>query len=131
MAFRTVEITKPSELHVDRGFLRIEQEGSSVAIALEDIANLIMCGPSIRISGGALAVLAENEVMVVFCDRNHKPSGILASLESNSRQALLAQRQAAMPRELKDMLWARIVEKKIENQARCLELLDRYGSREG
>ena len=90
-----------------------------------------MCGPSIRISGGALAVLAENEVMVVFCNKNHKPSGILASLESNSRQALLAQRQAAMPREFKDMLWARIVEKKIENQARCLELLDRYGSREG
>lgn len=89
MPFRTVEVTRPSELHVEKNQLRIEQDEGVVTVALEDITNLVLCGVGIRISAGALAVLAHESVMVVFCDSNHRPSGILTPVESNSRQALV------------------------------------------
>lgn len=40
MSFRTIEITKPSEIHIVKNQFKIKQEERKVKIPLEDIDNL-------------------------------------------------------------------------------------------
>ena len=50
MAYRTLEITRPSELHVREDQLIIEQEEGIASVALEDLHNIVCMGANIRIS---------------------------------------------------------------------------------
>ncbi len=128
MAFRTVEINEPAELHVDEGQLTIQRDIGTLRIPLEDIACLMLGGPSIRISSMGLSILAEKEVAVTFYGRNFKPTATLQALYGNARQSLTAKQQVWLPQECNDALWTRIVERKIENQARVLSILGLTGA---
>lgn len=87
MAFRTLEITKPSELHVQEGQLTIEQEERVVRVPLEDIHNIICIGANIRISTMALSKLTEREIAVLMLDEKYRASGIVIPVDANARQA--------------------------------------------
>lgn len=125
MGFRTLEINSPAELHIRKGQLEVSQEAGTALLAVEDLENIILAGPGIRLSSNALAKLAEADVMVVCCGSDYIPSAVLTSTAPNTRQALLGRQQIAMPQEMKDELWQRIVACKIENQARVLSILGR------
>ena len=123
MGYRTIEINKPTELHIRKGQLEITQEEGSALVALEDLAGLVLAGPDIRVSSLALSALAEWEVAVVICGAKQMPTAHLIPDTANARQALLARRQVYMPDELRDALWQRLIVRKIENQARTLAIL--------
>ena len=54
MAFRSVEISNPAELHMKNNQLQIEQNERILQIPLEDITQITCIGPDIRISTMAL-----------------------------------------------------------------------------
>ena len=57
MAFRTIELSKPAELHVEKHQLMIRQETDKVSIPIDDILHITCLGPDIRISTLALSKL--------------------------------------------------------------------------
>jgi len=62
VVFRTIEISNPAELHVEKHQLLIIQEEGTVRIPLDDIIHITCSGPNIRVSTLALSAiqLAEN-----------------------------------------------------------------------
>ena len=123
MGFRIVEISRPGELHVQKGQLQIEQEEGQCSIPVEDIMCLLFTGTNIRISTMALTILAEAGVQVILCNTNNMPSAILTPAEGNYQQSLVMYKQIEMDLEMKNAMWTKIVRRKIENQAEALKIL--------
>ena len=102
MAFRTLEISNPAEIHVRRGQLEITNEEGIILIPLEDLATIICSGANIRISTMAQAQIAENGISMMIIDEKYHPSCILIPMQSNFRQALVMRNQCAMTAEEKN-----------------------------
>ncbi len=133
--FRILEITQPSELHVTSNQLTIEQQiepkkKQRVSIPLEDLELIICTGSNIRISTMALSVMSENKIAVVIIGKDYLPSSILLPYDANVRNASIAKSQLNMNIEIKNAIWQKIIQKKIENQAKCLTLLGIDGTKD-
>ena len=48
MPFRTLEISKPAEVHVCKGQLVVTNEEGTISIPLEDLSTIVCSGPNIR-----------------------------------------------------------------------------------
>lgn len=59
---------------------------------------------------------------VLYCGSNHMPNGLALPLGAHSRHAEIVEHQLAISKPLRNQVWKRIVIKKIENQAKALEL---------
>lgn len=130
MAFRTLEITKPSELHVQEGQLTIEQEERVVRVPLEDIHNIICIGANIRISTMVLSKLTEREIAVLMLDEKYRASGIVIPVNANARQAEVMNKQIEFDDLYKAEIWHEIIQTKILNQSRALTILGLKGADE-
>jgi len=96
---------------------------NTVKVPLEDLEQIIFTGANIRISTMALSVLSENKIGVVIIGQDYMPSSILLPYDANVRNAQTAMCQLTMNDEFKNLLWQKIIIRKIENQAKCLTLL--------
>lgn len=57
---------------------------------------------------------------ILFCGSNHMPNGLALPIGAHSRHAEIVEHQLTISKPLRNQLWAKIVRRKIENQARCL-----------
>ena len=130
MAFRIVSIENPAEVHVANGQLLVEQDDRSVTVPVNDMVMLVVSGPNIRMSTMAQTMLADAHVIICHLGRNHHPSALTIPMVANFRQTKVAYEQVGASQELKDLLWQRIVTRKIENQARALAILGLEGAEE-
>lgn len=133
--FRILEITKPSEVHVTANQLTIEQElepknKQKFSIPLEDLELIICSGSNIRLSTMAFSVLSENKIGVVIIGKDYMPSSIVLPYDANVRNASIAKIQLNINADIKERLWQKIIQKKIENQAKCLTLLGLDGTKD-
>lgn len=124
MARRTICIQSPSKLSIRHNSLCIQQGSDKVAeIPLEEIWVLILDTPQISITSAALSRLIHAGVGTMTCGTDHLPNGLLLPLGAHSRHAAIVEQQLAMSLPLKKRLWQQLVVRKIENQAKVLELL--------
>lgn len=128
MAFRTIEISNPAEIHIRKGQLQIEQESGLVTIPLEDISQIFCIGSDIRISTMALSKLAISKVTLTTLDEKYLPTAMVIPFEGNARQSQLMHLQVSCGEECKRRIWENIVCKKISNQARALSILGLEGA---
>ncbi len=81
MSFRTLEITEPSEIHIKNHQLEITQEGKDlIRIPIEDLAQITVIGPNIRLSTMDLSILSQNHVSITTLDEKYLPTGIVLPL---------------------------------------------------
>lgn len=121
MTFRCVMISKPSYLQVAKLQLQITQGQDKFTVALEDIACIIINHYAISLTVGLLSECAENNIVVISCDKTHLPNGIFHSYLPHSRQNLVLQTQLNLSQPFKKRLWQSVIEQKITNQAASLE----------
>ena len=65
---------KPLELQVSNGQLLVEQEERSVAIPVNEMVMLVVCGAAIRLSTTPQTLLADNNVIILHLGKYHHPS---------------------------------------------------------
>lgn len=130
MAFRTVEISNPAEIHIKNSQLQIEQENGTATIPIEDIATIFCVGPNIRISTMALSRLSQNKVTLITLDNKYLPTSLILPYEGNSRQSQIMHKQISLTTQKKLKIWIEIIKRKISNQARCLAILGIDGADE-
>ena len=92
-------------------------EASETIVPFDEIESVIVHTPEASYSNGALVELARRGIPLVSCDENHTPVAWLWPAEANYEQGRRMVAQAAMPSDLRDALWARIVRTKLEAQA--------------
>lgn len=124
MAYRHIVIRKPSKLSTrDEQLLIIQDE--TFRIPLEDICTLTLEEPAITITSALLSKCIEYHVEIIVCDKKRMPSGVLQPFHQHSRQKVVLETQLGLAKPFKKRIWKQIVIRKLENQARCLELLNK------
>lgn len=122
MAYRHIVIRNPAKLSTSHEQLVIKQD-ESIKIPLEDIVTITLEDPAITITNGLLSKCTEYHVELIVCDRKRMPSGIVQPFHRHSRQKQALDMQLLLGKPFKKRIWQKIVIRKLENQARCLELV--------
>lgn len=129
MAFRTLEITSPTEIHIKNYQLELSQENhETIYIPIEDLAQITTIGPNIRLSTMDLSILSQNHVAVTTLDEKYLPTAIVLPFEGNSRQSQLIHQQVEFGQLKYQELWLQIIKQKISNQSRALSILGFSGA---
>ena len=121
----TVTIGTPKYLCVqDRCLVIKERHEDKVLdkIPLSDIWVIIIDNPQVSVTASLMGQVNDAGIGVLFCGSNHMPNGLALPIGAHSRHAEIVEHQLAISKPLRNQLWAKITRKKIENQARALEL---------
>ncbi|WP_367715983.1 CRISPR-associated endonuclease Cas1 [Nitratireductor sp. GISD-1A_MAKvit] len=123
MIGRLVEISEDGRhLARHRGFLTVNADGSEVGrVPLDNIAAVIASAHGITYSNNLLIALVERGTPLIVCGANHRPAGVLWTVDGHHEQAGRMADQAASSRPLRKRLWAQLVVAKIESQKATLE----------
>lgn len=116
---RLIEIsTHGTHLFLKDQRLVVHRDEEDLArIPLEDIGVVVVDSCGVSISSGALKALAEHGATLLACDDSHHPNGLFLPLNANSLHGERIRFQAEASEPLRKNLWARIVRRKILNQA--------------
>lgn len=123
MAFRSVMITNACYLQSTKRQLQITQNEQKFYIPLEDIACIVLNHFQIVLTANFLTQCAENNIVVISCNKTHLPNGIFHSFLPHSRQNLVLQTQLNLSKPFKNRIWQLIIQQKITNQATVLQRL--------
>ncbi len=123
MIKRTLFFENPAYLSTKDEQLIINQPKEGTApktVPIEDIGFVVLESSQITITNGLLEKLTTNNAVVVNCNAQHIPIGLLLPLEGHTEQneRFRAQAKASLP--LKKNLWQQTVQSKIKNQAALL-----------
>ena len=94
------------------------------SVPLEDINSVLFENKTTRVSVAVLVQLAAHNVTVYFCDDKHLPAAVLLPYAQHSSHVGVVRMQEAVSLPTQKRLWQQIVIAKINNQGRCLEMLD-------
>lgn len=122
MAYRHLVVRNPAKLSTKQEQLVIKQE-EAITIPLEDICTITLEDPAITITNSLLGKCTEYHVELIICDKKRMPSGMVQPFHRHSRQKSVLELQLNLSKPFKKRIWQRVVVRKLENQARCLELL--------
>lgn len=115
MSWRTVVITERSKLDLQMGCLVIRNDEVK-RIFLDEIAIIICEVTSISITTALLAECIKRKIKVIFCDEKHSPIAELESCHGSFDSYRKIMEQLSWKREIKDLIWRKIVKLKIANQ---------------
>lgn len=121
----TVTICTPKYLCVQDNCLVIKDRHEDKVldkIPLSDIWVIIIDNPQVSITASLMGQVNDAGIGVLFCGSNHMANGLALPIGAHSRHAEIVEHQLAISKPLRNQLWAKIVRRKIENQARVLEL---------
>lgn len=126
MSWRTVIVANPAKLSHRSNQLVIKQEEENT-VPFEDISVIVVETHRASITSSLFSKLASKGIPLIICDPSHLPTGLFLSFQRHSRflKVLKSQMEQTLP--FRKNCWQMIVKRKIENQAKCLELLGKEG----
>ena len=126
MLNRIIEITTDNQkLSVYRGFLRIEKEGNVSDIPFNHIGSLIITAHQIVYTHNLLQRLCDEGIPLIILGKNYQPVGILLSFVGHIRQTEVQYLQIEQKKPLYKKIWQCIIQEKIQNQSRVLDLFQK------
>lgn len=127
MVWRSVVISRPARLKREHFALVVEQE-QSAHVPFEDIAVIVLNHREITLTHPVLSACADYGIGLYSTGDNHQPNGIFMPFLQHSRATRMQRLQLSLDKPSTKRAWTRIVQAKIQNQARCMELLGVSGS---
>jgi len=124
MSWRSVIVSNPAKLSHKDKHLVIRQD-EEACIPLEDISVIVVETQQASITSSLLDQLARKTIPLIVCGPSHLPTGLFLSFQQHSRflKVLKSQMEQTLP--FRKNCWQMVVKRKIENQAKCLELLEK------
>lgn len=127
MVWRSVVINRPARLKREHFALVVEQE-QSARVPFEDIAVIVLNHREITLTHPVLSACADYGIGLYSTGDNHQPNGVFMPFLQHSRATRMQRLQLSLDKPTTKRAWARIVQAKIQNQARCMELLGTMGA---
>ncbi|MCS7318181.1 MAG: type II CRISPR-associated endonuclease Cas1 [Candidatus Dojkabacteria bacterium] len=116
-------ITKPTKLKYKSNCLYLEGiDKDELSIPMEDILSIVVENNESKISSYLLSKCSELNIPIFFCDSKHLPIGVLTSFQTHSRQLKRLKHQLGLSKPFQKRIWQKIIQSKIKNQAKVLEL---------
>lgn len=119
MAFRVILIENDVSLRVKLNNLIVTKKGEDVWIPLDDISMIVLDNLSSELSARLLCQLSEQGIGLMLCNQAHLPTGYYGSYDNHSRSSKVIGYQIEKDKGFYNQLWKRIVEVKIQNQAKA------------
>ncbi len=116
MSWRSVLISKPSRLSLRSDQLIIRQN-EEVSVPLEDIAVIVIESREVTMTSPLLSACARFGVTLLTCDDHFLPCGQFLPFSQHSRFLKSINSQINMSQDMKSVLWQKIIQRKIKNQA--------------
>ncbi len=115
--------TSDCSISSDRGLLFCKYKtGEENMISLSDIKAIIVAAHGVCFTNNCLAKLLENNVVILHCNRSYQPVGWSVPLEKIIRTKVFYN-QISRNEEFENKLWKTILKTKVQNQAKCLDLI--------
>ena len=127
MVWRSVVINRPAKLKREHFALVVEQE-QSARVPFEDIAVIVLNHREITLTHPVLSACGEYGIGLYSTGDNHQPNGVFMPFLQHSRATRMQRLQLDLDKPSAKRAWAHIVQVKIGNQARCMELLGTVGT---
>ena len=127
MVWRSVIVSKPAKLKREHFALVVEQE-QSARVPFEDIAVIVLNHREITLTHPVLSACAEYGIGMYSTGDNHQPNGVFLPFLQHSRATRMQRLQLSIDKPTAKRAWATIVQSKIDNQARCMQLLAVVGA---
>lgn len=120
MGWRSVVIGNPAQLDFHQRALRVQQEGNTAHVPLEDISVVLIEHAQVTLTSALLSALADAQIAVLTVGADHHPNGVLLPYLPHSRalKVMRAQLDTSLPTQKR--LWQAIVQQKIRNQSAVL-----------
>lgn len=123
MSWRIVYITDANKLSLNLNSLQVIQEEQKYFVNLNEIAALVVEDYTSVITTRLLIELSEKGIPLVVLGMNKLPIGEMLPLLANSRTSKKILEQSKWSNDIKNKLWMKIIEGKIQNQIRTLQIL--------
>jgi CRISPR-associated protein Cas1 len=120
MSGRTVIVQNPAHLKTANERLVVCNENGESSIPLSDISCVLIEDHRVTFTTSFINRCAQNSLAVFTCDERHIPCGVFLPLNQHSIFSKRISSQIALPHSVAGVLWRKIIESKIENQALCL-----------
>lgn len=117
-----VEIAEDGRhLSLYRGFLVVsDRENELGRVPLADVSALILSANQASLSKNIITALAEQNTAIICCGKTYLPTSITLPYTGNYESAQRMRDQIEAGRPLCKLLWRRLVQEKISNQAEVL-----------
>ena len=123
MSYHVLHITTPnSKLSVNSGLLFCKCGEDTKKIALADVKAIVVATFGVYFSNNCLAKLLENDVVILHCNEKYQPTGWSLPLERIVRKKIFFN-QISQNGEFEIKLWRKILQCKVTNQAKNLDLI--------
>lgn len=116
-AFKSVIIANDAKLHLKQNHLHISQSDNEANLYLKDLAFIILESPQITLTSALLSAVADSKIVLLTCDESHLPNGVFMPFLAHFQASQIAKEQIAAKEQTKAILWQKIVQNKIRNQA--------------
>lgn len=126
MSWRTVVITNRCKLSYKNNYLIIRNEENNM-IHLSEIGTIIIDSTMISITSYLLSELVKRKIKIIFCDEKRNPISELVPMYGSHNTSKRVLNQVNWDGNIKSVIWSKIIENKINNQA---NLLQEYGKEE-
>ena len=126
MAYRNVFIANTAKLSTKNEQLIVDN-GETFSFPIEDIRCVLIEDFRSTISTALISKFAEAGVTLLICNEKHLPTAALNPLNCYSRQLKQINFQINSTLPQRKRLWQQVVNAKIMNQARCLEINGKDG----
>ncbi len=129
MITRSIYIGNPAYLKLKDEQMYILEPATNelkAKVPVEDLGLLMLDHFQITLSHQLIQKMMGNNVVVISCDTQHLPHGIMLPLYGHTEHSDRVKDQLNASEPLKKQLWKQTVEFKIQNQIRVLEKYSAY-----
>ena len=126
MAFRTLIIDTHSKVEYSLEYLVFRTPETIKRVLLDEVHTIIFQSTAISVTTSLLAELVKRKIKVIFCDEKKNPISELYSYYGAHNTSGRIFEQLSIKEESKGIIWKRIVEEKIKNQAISLRKKYKY-----
>ena len=120
--FRTVIVNTGEHIKVKDNWLVVLAENEERRIPIDDIYCLVIDNQQTTITTPAVTALTNAGAYILLCNEKHLPVSIIYAHDTHYRPLNVLRRQISMTQVTKDLLWQQVVQAKLYNQGRALEL---------
>ncbi|WP_051258576.1 type II CRISPR-associated endonuclease Cas1 [Atopococcus tabaci] len=123
MSWRVIYIEKSDYLKLYLDNLKVVREDTELLIPLSDIHTIIVDNQQTVVTARLMNKLADYHILLVFCDEKHLPNIYALAPHSHYQTSRVLEKQVQWSEETKNLMWQRLIQIKIQNQASVLEHL--------
>ena len=121
MGWRSVIITQHAKLTYSMNMMIVQTKDGINQIPISDINLLLVSTSQAVLTSALISKLAENQSKIIFVDAKYHPVSETIDYYPNSRSLAKLKSQFNWDEKRKELLWTKIVARKIQNQIKALQ----------